>query len=186
MSLVVAAGCGSPPVRNAHIPADAQGSPTAGVVASAEAALSGAAAGTWRPALRADLERCLQERGAIGPNGASSPARSLMNDVCTLSLVESAEPTERAEARVLVGPLAAATQAHRTLVVCREAEFDTLDDSVVVCLGHLRVRSARNSILFVLGRTEADEVHAVTLCGNGPLEARVARDTQVVPLDEAP
>ena len=36
VSLVVAAGCGSPPARNARIPADAQASPTAGVVASAE------------------------------------------------------------------------------------------------------------------------------------------------------
>ncbi len=186
VSLTVLSACGSLSSQaDESRPAGVQVGPAPHVVERAELALSGKAGpDEWRPALRAELERFLEQMGALPSGGAESPVGSLLNDLDTLPTVARAEPAESAEGLVLVGPLMAATRANRVLVVCREAEFDTLDSSVVVCLGDLRVRSARNSVLFVLGRAEVDEIDRATVCSSGPLDARVTRDTTVVMLGD--
>lgn len=161
--------CASRPAPQAALVQLSPSTSAGAIVARAEEALSAPASTDWRPALRADLERYLNEVGAL-----SGPTRSLLNDSATWSGSSNGEGT------TVTGPMVAALNARRTLIITREAEFDTLDSSIVVSLGDLRARSIRNCILFVMGRAEADQIDAATICARGQIEARTTRDSAVV------
>ena len=170
-SIAAVVGCAST-TRQSAAPTSVQLPGSASLIVSrAEEALNSPASPGWRPALRADLERYLKEIGAL--SDAPSPGRALLNDSETWSASSAAEGAVR------TGPMVSATNARRLLVVAREAEFDTLDSSIVVCLGDLRARSIRNCILFVLGRAQADEIDAATICARGHVDARITRDTSL-------
>lgn len=182
VSLAAVSGCTSTRTPMAETrAATAQPGSNMIVVSRAEEILGGSVSpADWRPALWADLQQHLEQIGALGPANAPSHVRNLLNDLSAMTRIAPAQPADSVEGVVLVGPTISATRAHRILVVCREGEFDVLDSSVVVCLGDLRARTVRNCVLFVRGRTEADQIDTATICGGGRLDARMTRDTALI------
>ena len=119
--------------------------PDEAVTLSKAALKEGSEPKSWRPALKTHLDGFLDR---IGKDGSVDSLRFVFK-----SFEEAFDETrpvvravpEKFEKTVLLLKEAKGTKAKSVLVLCESAEFDEIQDSVVVCAGALQAKKLRKS-----------------------------------------
>src|SRR5437667_8162385 len=102
----------------------------------------------WRPALKGQMDGFLER---IGKDASDDSLRFVPESLA--SSFDDSNPIlrkvpDRLEKSVLLATAAKGTKAKRTLLICESAEFEELHDSVIVCLGDVKAKKIRKTLVF--------------------------------------
>lgn len=159
------------------------------VGAAKEALKEGSKPEEWRPKLKQLVEKLLAE---LGHDAAAESVRD-----CRLSIAGSFAEThevgreneDRPVNRILLVDRAKGTRADRgVLLVCGSAEFENIDDSVLICLGDVRVtRELEQSVLIAAGKVEiGDDIqNSIVVCAGAFACGKDQRDSTIMALGGA-
>lgn len=136
----------------------------------------------WRPALKKQVDGYVhaieQEASLEGLRFVLESIQAVFDE--SLGVVRKAPA--KPENLVLVESAPKSGKAKRILLVCESAEFDELHDAVVICLGDLKAKKIRKSLVIATGTITSEECEdcVVYAGGNFTTGKRMRHNTLLV------
>jgi len=131
----------------------------------------------WRPKMRDFVRKYVELLGNEAKAKHVKEAVLRMTDAMADGNAVSRANVEAPSSQAVIAEKASGTKAGYALLVAGAVSFDRIDESVVVCLGDVKVRKLEDTILFAKGKVEIGDkgcVRSIVYCAGG----FVAADTE--------
>ncbi len=138
----------------------------------------------WRPAVKAQIEKLLEELGADVADESKRDALKAISKCFEDGMKVVRENADGQKGAIYLVAKARGTEVDRgAILVCESAEFDKVDDSIIICLGDVKIADELNqSIVIATGKVSlgGGAKNAIIVCGGAFAVGDKLRDCTVV------
>ena len=142
----------------------------------------------WKPELKTLLVKFLEVLGEdASPESRRDTAR-LLPRIMERPLGVVRENRDKARKGIYVLNQAKGDKFDDGLLLCASADYGEIDDSIVICLGDVKIRELKQSLVFAMGKVEVigkykdayATKNSIILCGGGFLCTETALDNTII------